>query len=296
MSALPDSLGDYRIRRILRSSKACHICEGVKLGGGGRFALKVLRREFYGDREQTGYLKHEFEVAHTLSHPSVIGVHEFNTEGKIAYLVLELFALLNLKQALRSDPHRVLCVFDRAAEQAAAGLQALHERKWAHCDVKPDNFLIDDDGTVKLIDFTIAQRITRNPLARLFGGKSLIQGTRSYMSPEQIRGKPLDARADVYSLGCVYYELLTAKLPYTGASPDDLLTKHLRGPIPSVLVHNNNVTNELADLLRRMMAKQPEQRPQSMGDVLKELKSMRRFKVAPKPAESSEEAKQEADG
>lgn len=155
-----------------------------------------------------------------------------------------------------------------------------------HCDVKPDNFLLNEDSDIRLIDFSIAQRISKNPLARLFGGKPLIQGTRSYMSPEQIRGRPLDARSDVYSFGCVLYELVTNKLPYTGVNPDELLNKHLRAGIPSVLVHNNQATNELNELIRRMMAKEPADRPASFSDMLKEFRALRPFKAAPKAAAS----------
>jgi serine/threonine protein kinase len=102
------------------------------------------------------------------------------------------------------------------------------------------------------------------------------------MAPEQIRNEPLDARADVYSLGCVFYELLSGKVPYTGTSPNDLLNKHLRAPIPSVLVHNNNVTDPMNELLQRMMAKEPGERPAGMGDVLILLASIRAFKQAPR--------------
>ena len=76
----------------------------------------------------------------------------------------------------------------------------------------------------------------------MFGGQKTIRGTRSYMSPEQIRGKPIDDRGDIYSFGCVVYELLTGKLPFTAATPNELLSKHLTAPIPNVQVNNNNVT------------------------------------------------------
>jgi serine/threonine protein kinase len=280
MTTLPDYLGTYRRSRFIRAGNSCQIWECIK-DGGGRFVLKVLRREHWGKREQIGYLKHEYEVAHSLSHPNVIGMHEFSTDGKITFLVLELFTDLNLKQALRSDYPRVVYHFSKIAEQSASALQHLHEHKWVHCDVKPDNFLLNDEAHVKLIDFTIAQRISKNPLTRMFNRPSRIQGTRSYMSPEQIRRQPLDARADIYSFGCLMYELLANRPPYTGVSPDDLLNKHLRAAIPTVLVYNNLVTNELAELIGRTMSKRPEDRPQSMADLLKELRSVRHFKSPP---------------
>ena len=117
----------------------------------------------------------------------------------------------------------------------------------------------------------------------MFRRRGQVQGTRSYMAPEQIRGEALDRRADVYSLGCMVYELLSGKPPFTGDSPNDLLNRHLKAPIPSVQVMNDNVMPEMADLLRRMMAKKPEDRPGSMMEVLKEFTAVRRaFKNAPR--------------
>jgi serine/threonine protein kinase len=149
-----------------------------------------------------------------------------------------------------------------------------------HRDVKPDNFLVGENGEVKLIDFALAVR-RKKGLARLFSTRSKVQGTRSYMSPEQIRGQPLDERADIYSYGCVAYELLGGKPPYTGTSTNELLNKHLRAAIPPAQASNRNVTDEFAALMKSMLAKKPEDRPQSMDDVLTELRVTPLFKVPP---------------
>jgi serine/threonine protein kinase len=126
-------------------------------------------------------------------------------------------------------------------------------------------------------------------ISRMFGRQKVIRGTRSYMSPEQIRGQPVDGRADIYSLGCVLFELLGGKPPYFGDSPNDLLQKHLTASIPSVVVQNDNVMPELAGLLRKMMSKKPDDRPASMAEVMKELRASKHFKLAPKlPTETDE--------
>ena len=129
-----------------------------------------------------------------------------------------------------------------------------------HRDIKPDNFLVNDEGDVKLIDFALAQRI-RTGLSKLFGGRTKVQGTRSYMAPEQIRGKALDARADIYSFGCMLYELVSGRLPFTGVSPEDLLRKHLHAPVPVLAGANKNITPDFSDLVGMMMAKDADQRP-----------------------------------
>ena len=127
MSTLPDFLGSYTLARFIRSGSSCQIWEATKDDGSGRYILKILRREHWGNREQISHLKHEYEVAHRLSHPNVIRILEINTTGKITYLVVELFAELNLKQAMREDPQRLLFYFPKLVEQAASALQETHD-------------------------------------------------------------------------------------------------------------------------------------------------------------------------
>ncbi len=135
-------------------------------------------------------------------------------------------------------------------------------------------------GEVKLIDFALAVK-KKGGLARLFSTKSKIQGTRSYMSPEQIRGQTLDQRADLYSFGCMVYELLGGKPPFTGSTTNELLNKHLRSAIPPLQGSNRNVSDEFAALAKSMLAKDPDQRPDSMADFLREMRGIPLFKVPP---------------
>ncbi len=291
---LPDFLGPYRLARFIRSGNSSQIWEAIR-DKRERFVLKVLRPEHWGNRAEISLLKHEFEVGHSLKHPNIIGIHEFNMEGPIAYLVLDVFSVLNVKQAMRENFLRVQAQFSSIANQMASALGHMHEKGWVHCDVKPDNFLLNPAGEVKLIDFTIARRAATGMLSRMFGKEKTIRGTRSYMSPEQIRKQAVDGRTDIYSLGCVFFELLGGKPPYFGDNPNDLLQRHLTSGIPSVVVQNDNVTNEVASLLRKMMAKKPEGRPNSMAEVLKELRTSKPFKVAPKLPQETEVKSDESD-
>ena len=229
----------------------------------------------------------EFDIARLMNHPNVIKMFDLILFGNAPFLVLELFSELNMKQALRRGPESIAYMLDKIIAQCAEGLYHMHSKGYVHCDVKPDNFLVSREGDVKLIDFTISRKIKKG-LGKLFGGRTRnIQGTRSYMAPEQIRGQSLDGRTDIYSFGCVLFELVTGKLPYTGESPNDLLQKHVSAPIPSPLVINDNITTEFTNLIRTMMAKRPDDRPESMWELLKTLKGTKIFKRQPRIPETS---------
>jgi serine/threonine protein kinase len=157
----------------------------------------------------------------------------------------------------------------------------LHSKGYVHCDIKPDNLLLSRNWEVKLIDFTIAKKI-RTGLSKLFGGKNKVEGTRSYMSPEQIKGGTLDPRSDIYSMGCMIYELIGGKAPYTANTPNELLNKHVSASIPSLLVNNDNVSPDFNNIVRKMLAKKPEDRPQDMWDVLKMVRTTPIFKKPPR--------------
>jgi len=283
MSRPRDFLGPYRLVRLIRVGVTTEVWEAAKTDDPTRYVLKVLKRDKRKDREEIAALKNEYECGKTLKHKNVIRIYDFNTEGELTYVVMEHFEHENLKIQLRSGPQKVAHLALKIIEQAAEALFYFNSEGWIHRDIKPDNFLVSDEGVVKLIDFAISTK-QKSGLSSLFSfGKKAAQGTRSYMSPEQIRCQNLDARADLYSFGCVLFELLSGKPPFTGTNADELLNKHLTSPIPNVQVYNDNVTPEFANLVKKMMAKRRDERPASMWDFLKEFRSMRVFKVLPKP-------------
>ncbi len=282
-----DFLGPYRLARLIRMGNSCQVWEAIDSNTNERFALKVLRADHRDNKEEIAFLKNEYAVAKALSHPNIIRMHDLMLQGDSPFLVLELFSELNIKQALRRGPESIAFMLEKIIVQCTESLYYMHSQGFVHCDIKPDNFLVSRDGDIKLIDFTISQKV-KTGLARFFGGKAKnIAGTKSYMSPEQIRGRPLDQRSDVYSFGCVLYELVTGKPPYTGVSSNDLLNKHISAPIPSPLVLNDNVTNEFATIIKTAMAKRPEQRYESMWDLLKIVRGTKIFKKPPRIPEVS---------
>jgi serine/threonine protein kinase len=241
------------------------------------FAVKTLQEKFLKDREHVHYLRWEYSVGHKLDHERIIRFHGHGKDRGTPYVAMEWFSASNMKQFVRMGLDRVGYLVPKVAAQATEALAFFNEQGWVHRDVKPENFLVSKTGDVKLIDFALAVRPPKG-LAKLLSPKSKVQGTRSYMSPEQIRGVPLDSRADLYSLGCTLFELVVGRPPYTGASGDDLLAKHLKAAAPSIEAYNKNLTPEFSQLIRRSLSKKRENRPDSTKEFLGELKGIRVFK------------------
>jgi len=265
------AFGPYRLVSRIATSQACEIWEATREPKGTRHALKVMLPSRQGQRSQIALLRQEFSVGRRLSHPGVIRVDDFGVEQGIGYLAMEHFAAPNMKQLIRQGGELWLQLAPTGATAAAAAVDYIHGQGWIHRDIKPENFLIDAEGNVKLIDFSLARRKQRW-WQRIFSAAPPVEGTRSYMSPEQIRRQAQDQRSDIYSLGCVYFELASGKLPFTGESTQDLLNKHLRSPAPSLKAANNEVGDRFAALVKRMLAKEPRERPQSMAEVRRDLR------------------------
>ncbi len=276
MSKARDFLGKFRLARQIRMGSVCQVWEAIEEASQDHFALKVLRPEQRKNKEELGFIKWEYEVASKLKHKNIIRILDFVTDADTPFLVLELFSELNVKMAMRRGPDSIAYLIEKIFLQSAEALYFMHTKGFIHCDVKPDNILVNRDGDVRLIDFTISQK-KKTGISKIFSLKAKPRGTRSYMSPEQIRGQVLDERADIYSLGCMFYEMLTGKLPFTASSPNELLSKHLSSPIPSALVHNDNVTSEFNSVIKTMMAKEPKDRQSSMWDVCKAVQGVKIF-------------------
>ena len=291
MAAQIQFVGKYRLFHLIRGGAIFEIWAVRPPAENTVYAMKWLPKGSKYTREHINGLKHEFVVGSSLDHRACIKTYEYDNTSNGAYMLLELFKTLNLKQQIISGGNVKL--FHRAKEiltEAAAGMAHLHEQGWIHRDVKPDNFLVSDDDVVKLIDFNLAQK-PAGALGKLFGMKSAIQGTHSYMSPEQIRGQALDARADIYSFGCMVHEFFTGKAPFTANSPSELLQRHLSSKPPDLTVFDKNITPEFAKYVQSMMAKAPAARPASMKDVMMEIKTQKIYYNKPQPPAPEEQTK-----
>jgi serine/threonine protein kinase len=146
------------------------------------------------------------------------------------------------------------------------GLRYIHDTGYVHLDVKPENILINDEGEARVIDFTITERI-----GKFHFSVRKIRGSRSYIAPETIRRRPPTPQTDVYSLGCSFYEMLSGRTPFRADDPNQLLTKHLREQPPLIKNYVPNIHPLVDDLIQKMLAKKPGDRPTDCGAALEML-------------------------
>jgi serine/threonine protein kinase len=262
----------------------------VRDASGRHFAMKLLLPEKASDPVYRRFLLHEAEVGKQLAHPNIIRIIEVDRKDPAnPYFVMEYFPAGNLKLRImngRRDPKQAEFLREKGQDilkQAATGLAFMNAKGWVHRDVKPDNLLVNSAGEVRLIDFALAQRIPTG-MAKFFRRKEKAQGTRSYMSPEQIRGQALDGRADVYSFAASAYEMVTGRPPFRASSSTELLNKHITEKPITPRQYNPDVTEPFADLILRMLAKKREDRPRDFHEVLIAMRGMKVFKDGTKSA------------
>jgi len=285
-SEAPGYIGPYRLLNVVNTGQNTQMWQAFHDGEKCFYGIKVLLDKFRRNREQTNYLRWEHTVGAKLKDERIIRIIEFKFDRGTPYLAMEWFSAPNLKQLVRQGVETYEYLVPQIIDQATGALAYFNEQGWIHRDIKPDNFLASDKGPdkgkVKLIDFALAQKARRG-IGKLFASKPKVQGTRSYMAPEQIRGESLDYRSDLYSLACTFYELVSGKPPFTGTSANDLLMKHLKAPPPPLESANPNVTPQFAQLLRKAMAKKPENRPNSVGDFLTAIRMAKVYRRPPSP-------------
>jgi serine/threonine protein kinase len=281
-----EQIGGYKTQSLLQTGQSSQVYEVVELASLRHFAMKILLPEKAKDPEERRLLFHEAEVGKKLAHPNVIKIHEVNRNPTTPYFTMEFFPSGSLRtrlQQARNDPKAVEYLkqhSEKIFKQAATGLAYMNACGWIHRDVKPANILANGLGDVRIIDFAIAHRPPTG-LAKMFHRKGRSQGTRSYMSPEQIRGLILDGRADVYSFGATVYEVLTGRPPFRGTSAQELLEKHIKEKPVNPRQYNPEITEDFAGLVLKMLEKKKEDRPGDFHEVLMAMRNMRVFKGQP---------------
>jgi eukaryotic-like serine/threonine-protein kinase len=233
-------------------------------------AVKVLPEHLAKDPEALARFEREAKAVAALSHPNILVLYDVGSAGSVHYAVTELLEGETLRDRLRRGP----LAWRKATELGSAiaeGLAAAHAKGIVHQDIKPGNIFLTSDGRVKILDFGLAQIRTApapsEDTATLVQASQTVTGTIGYMSPEQVRGEKVEAASDIFSLGCVLYEVVTGRRAFEGKSVTDTMAAILKEDPPAVADSENASPPELARVIERCLAKDPARRFHSAHDL-----------------------------
>jgi predicted Ser/Thr protein kinase len=259
-------LGEGGMSVVYRARRA-HIGDDV--------AVKILLGKFVKDDAALARFRREARAAAMLRHPNVITIHDFGEtedDHAPAYIVMEFVRGTPLRELLKSEDHLSVERALRLMRGICAGVSAAHRQGVVHRDLKPENILVvapDDDfefESVRVVDFGLAKLLADAGA----GPAGTVVGTPYYMSPEQGMGEPLDTRSDVYSLGAMFYEMLSGKRPFDGDTVSGVINRHLYEP-PPPLPASLNIPRRITTGIMQALAKDPDERPQTAGDLARLL-------------------------
>ena len=246
-------------------------------------AIKLLHPHLVSNEAAVKRFQQEAQAASSLNHPNVISVHDFGIINENqAYLVMDCLEGMTLSEVLENEEHISVERAARIFRQVCAGLEHAHEKGIIHRDLKPSNLCLirEDNGNelVKIVDFGIAKLLPQDGQQR----QQLTQtgevfGSPLFMSPEQCQAKPLDTRADIYSLGCVMYEALCGMPPLMGDTSYDTMTMHIKTQPQTFkqVAPNLDIPQDIEAIVLRCLEKRPEDRYQSAAQVLADLAFLR---------------------
>lgn len=266
----------YRLVAQQGSGGMAVIYKAVDIELGRTVAVKVLRPSLTGDPSGAflARFKNEARAVANLSHPNIVTVYDVGSFGQTHYMVMEFVEGQDLKKIIRTFGALGIDRVLNLAIQICAGVGFAHRASLVHADVKPQNILMTNEDVVKVTDFGIAQALSdTQPGAG--ERQSVVWGSPHYFSPEQARGEKPSTASDVYSIGIVLFEMLTGKLPYNGASQQDLAKAHLFTPVPLVTELRPDVPEELAKIVYRAMSKEPAARFRAGDQLMQALQTYR---------------------
>ena len=282
--SLPEGwvIGHYRVVKQIGAGGMgeVYLAEDTKLDRS--VAIKLLNKKFERHEDNVRRFVREAKAASALNHPNILTIFEIGDIEGSHYIVSEYIKGRTLREMMASESLELPTIVDIAG-QIASALAAAHKARIVHRDLKPENVIVRDDGYVKVVDFGIAKllpggesgtsadSISHNQNSTAAG---MILGTVNYMSPEQARGKKVDERTDIFSLGVVLYEMITGKVPFAGDSIAETFAKLITyepEPINSLV---SSVPDEMQQVVSRMLEKEPENRYQSIRETADDLKRL----------------------
>jgi Tol biopolymer transport system component len=278
-----ETLNHYRILEKLGSGGMgeVYLAEDTRLNR--KVALKVLPARMASDPERRERFEREAQAVAALNHPNIVTIHSVEESGGIHYITMELIRGRTLSELIPAKGLSLARFFDLSIPLSDA-VNAAHKRGITHRDLKPDNIMLTDDGRLKILDFGLVklrEESAGNPMASHLPTanltvEGLVMGTVAYMSPEQAEGKPVDHRSDIFSLGVVLYQMATGTQPFRGDTRISVLSSILRDAPSSVTDLNPALPRHLGRIIKRCLAKDPEERYQTSQDLRNELVELRK--------------------
>jgi hypothetical protein len=275
---LGEVIGGYRLEDKLGEGGMGVVFRATQTVLGRAVAIKLMRARLCSDEESVQRFFNEAVLTASIRHPGIVEIFDYgvHTNGS-AYIAMALLDGESLEGRLARQPSLGLVESLRIAQQIASALSAAHERGVVHRDLKPDNVFLtpDPDLTggerIRLLDFGIAKLLGDDHQSSSLTRTGTMIGTPLYMSPEQCRGRSdIDGRSDLYSLGCMLYQMLAGRPPFSAASPIEVAAAHMRDPAPPIAERRPGVPDAVADLVSALLAKRAEDRPLS-ADAVKRL-------------------------
>src|SRR5206468_125955 len=235
------TIGHYKLSERIGTGGMGDVYLATDMTAGRKAALKLLPMRFTGDAERLKRFQQEAHALVGLNHPNILTIYEIGEDHSTHYIASELIEGETLRQRLMGGRMEVGEAVD-VAIQVASALAAAHKTGIVHRDIKPENIMLRPDGYVKVLDFGLAKLAEQTSSAvaaealtkQVRTGSGMVIGTAGYMSPEQARGKVVDARSDIFSLGAVIYEMATRRKPFDGETPSDILAAILKTDPPPV--------------------------------------------------------------
>ena len=274
MLAPGTKLGRYEIRSQLGAGGMGEVYRARDTELGREVAVKVLPPSFSADKDRLSRFKQEACAAGALNHPNILVVHDIGAHDGSPYVVSELLEGETLRTQISGSPLSPRRAIDYAL-QIANGLAAAHEKGIIHRDLKPDNIFITNDGRAKILDFGLAkltqldgnQSQTDVPTRRVDTDPGVVMGTVGYMSPEQLKGRAVDQRSDIFSFGAILYEMLSGRRAFHGESAAETMSAILKEDPPELSDTNKTVSPALGRIVNHCLEKNPEARFHSASDL-----------------------------
>ncbi|MGH2887386.1 MAG: protein kinase domain-containing protein, partial [Solirubrobacteraceae bacterium] len=268
--------GRYRLEARIGSGGMSTVYRATDETLQRQVAIKLMNREIATDSDQLERFRREGRAVAQLSHPHIVGVIDYGEDDNRPYIVFEYVEGETLKERIRRTGRLPTTEAVAYAIEIARALVAAHARHIVHRDVKPQNVLIDEEGSAKVTDFGIARTLDEEGLT----ADGRVLGTTDYVSPEQALGRPVTGQSDLYSLGIVLYEMLTGEVPFRGENQVAVAMKHVREELPDVQAKRPEVSSALAAIVDTATAKRVEDRYADDAELIADLEDILAIETA----------------